>query len=318
MQEVLSNPDKNPTPSARRRLIVVGAGPAGLTAALYAARAGLSVTVLEKIVPGGQMNTTPEIENYPGAGKVAGWELAERMRAQAVEAGASVRSTEVTGLDLSSPRPVIRTAAGEEQCDALVLAMGASPRRLGVDGEIRLAGRGVSYCAVCDGAFFKGKRVAVVGGGNTALEDALYLADLCSEVTLVHRRDEFRGEASLEARVRERPNIRLTLSAVPEEILGTDRVESLRVRLLKDDCTEEFPTDAVFVAVGTEPQTKLVRGLLALDERGYIQAGEDTRTAHPAVFAAGDARTKPLRQITTAVADGATAAKAAIELRIDN
>jgi thioredoxin reductase (NADPH) len=320
-----------------KKLIIIGAGPAGLTAALYAARAGISVTVLEKLAPGGQMNTTPEIENYPGVGTsgtgvsgvgtsgvggsgtgtsgvgtsgvgaVAGWELSERMRAQAVAAGAVIRSAEALGLDLDGPRPVVRTAAGQEPCDALILAMGASPRRLGIDGEARLTGRGVSDCAVCDGAFFKGKRAAVVGGGNTALEDALYLSDLCAEVMLIHRRYEFRGEASLAARVRERANIRLLLSAVPEAILGNDRAEALRTRLLKDGRVEELPLDAVFIAVGMEPQTALVRGLLPLDEYGYLLAGEDTRTPHPAVFAAGDIRAKPLRQIATAVADGAVA-----------
>ena len=300
MREPLSNP-KN------RVVTVIGAGPAGLTAGLYAARAGLAVTVLEKLTPGGQMNLTPEIENYPGAAGSAGWELAERMHAQAAAAGAVIRTAEVLGLNLGGARPVVRTAREEESCDALILAMGAAPRKLDIGGEAALTGRGVSYCAVCDGAFFKDKRAAVVGGGNTALEDALYLSGLCAEVTLIHRRDAFRGEAALVERVRQDPRIRLLLSAVPEEITGDTRVEGLRVREIKTGRIEELLLDAVFIAVGTEPQTALVRDWINLDPNGYVVAGEDTRTSHPAVFAAGDVRAKPLRQIATAVADGATA-----------
>lgn len=302
MKEPLSN-----TPESHK-LFILGAGPAGLTAALYAGRSGLDVTVFEKNAPGGQMNTTPEIENYPGFPRVSGYELSEHMRKQAAAAGALFRSTEVTGVDLSGSLPLIRTVQGEEACDALIIATGSGPRRLGVEGEARLAGRGVSYCAVCDGFFFKGKNVAVIGGGKAALEDALYLADLCSSVTLIHRRDTLQGGTELERLVRERGNIRLVLSAEVEEILGAERVENVRVRYMTENRTEELPVSAVFVAIGSEPQTELVRDQLALDKSGRIIAGEDTRTSHPAVFVAGDVRTKALRQIVTAAADGAVAA----------
>lgn len=302
MKEPLSNP------SDSRELFILGAGPAGLTAALYARRAGLNVTVFEKNAPGGQMNNTPEIENYPGFPSVGGYELSEKMRAQAASAGAVFRADDISGIDLSAPSPLLRTSQDGESCGALILAMGSAPRKLGAEGEERLAGRGVSYCAVCDGFFFKGKDTAVVGGGNTALEDALYLSDLCASVTLIHRRDAFRGDAELVKRVRERGNIRLALSAEAEEIAGAERVEAVRIRYPAENRTETLSVSAVFIAVGSQPQTELVRHQLPLDAHGYILAGEDTRTPHPAVFAAGDIRAKELRQILTAAADGAVAA----------
>ncbi|MDR1736749.1 MAG: FAD-dependent oxidoreductase [Oscillospiraceae bacterium] len=287
---------------------IIGAGPAGLSAAIYARRAGLAVTVWEKTAPGGQMNNTPSIENYPGVPDVGGFELGDKMRAQAAGAGAEFRSSEIQGVDLSGERPMLLTKDGGHECGALILAMGASPRKLDIAGEARLAGRGVSYCAVCDGYFFKGQDVAVIGGGNTALGDALYLSGICQSVTIVHRRNEFRGEAYLSKQVIAKPNIRLLLSAVPEEITGEKKVGALRVRMLEKGETQELLLSAVFAAVGSVPSTHLVRGKLALDDYGYILAGEDTRTSHPAVFAAGDIRKKELRQIITAAADGAVAA----------
>ena len=314
MQEALSNVTESPggapsiDPPSFFPLIILGGGPAGLTAAIYARRAGVPVLLLEHTLPGGQMNTTPEVENYPGFERISGFELGDAMRRQALALGTELRSAAVTALDLSGAQPVVHTAKESLVCDALILAMGATRRLLDVEGEARFTGRGVSYCATCDGSFFRGKTVAVVGGGNTALEDALYLAGLCREVVLIHRRDEFRGEAYLEKEVRQNASITLRLSETVTAIEGGQRVEQLRLRHAVTGDESVLPVDAVFVAVGTLPQTALLRGQLALDAGGYVPAGEDTKTGHPAIFAAGDLRQKELRQIITAAADGAVAA----------
>lgn len=292
-------------------VLIVGAGPAGLTAAVYARRAGLSVTVVEKLTPGGQMGTTPEIANYPGMPDISGWELADAMRKQAVELGAVFRGAEVTGFDFTPGALAAMTKQGALGALTVILAMGARRRKLGIPGEDRLAGRGVSYCATCDGGFFKGKTVAVVGGGNSALEEARYLSGLCASVDLVHRRDVFRGGLMLEQGVRAAGNIHLRLQTVPLRIEGAASVESLVVRHVVTGEEQTLPVSAVFVAVGAVAETDTLEGLLPLDRQGRVQAGEDTRTAVPGVFAAGDVRTKPLYQIVTAAADGAVAATAA-------
>ena len=292
-------------------VLIAGAGPAGLTAALYARRAGHSVTVLEKLFPGGQMTTTPEIENYPGLPGITGFALSQGMEKQARALGAQIEAAEVTGFSLVPGCLRVLTAAGDYRGRSLILALGARRRTLDIPGEAEFAGRGVSYCATCDGAFFKGRDVAVVGGGNTALEDALYLAGICRRVTLVHRRDAFRGGRVLEERVRGTSNITLKLNAVPAEISGAAALETLSIRPAAGGERETLSVSAVFVAVGTIPETSLLEGLLPLDEAGRILAGEDTCTPIPGVFAAGDLRTKPLFQIVTATADGAVAAQEA-------
>lgn len=292
-------------------VLIAGGGPAGLTAAIYARRAGLSATVLEKLFYGGQVATTPDIANYPGLPGIDGVELSRRLEKQAGDLGARLVSAEITGFDFTPGRLAALTGAGRVDGKTLILAMGAQRRKLGIEGEDTFAGRGVSYCATCDGNFFAGKDAAVIGGGNTALEDALYLAGLCRKVYLVHRRSEFRGGRMLENAVRSAANIELVLERVPEKIEGGMKVESLTVRHVGSGEREALAVSAVFVAVGTIPETGLLQDSLALDPQGRVDSGEDCRTQIPGVFAAGDLRRKPLYQIVTATADGAVAATAA-------
>lgn len=290
-------------------IAIVGAGPAGMTAAIYACRAGLSALVFEGEVCGGQMLLTPEIENYPGLPGTSGAALATAMREQMLALGASLVERRVKAAEKTADG--FRLTAGKQTYDArtVVLATGALRRHLGVPGEERLAHRGVSYCAVCDGSFFRGREVAVVGGGNTALEDALYLAGICPRVFLIHRRADFRAQAHLVERLHAEAKIEFLPSSAVTEIRGGDRVESILVGTPHGE--RELPVSAVFVAVGLVADNAAFAGLVELDESGYIRAGADTRTTCPGVFAAGDTRTAPLRQIVTAAADGAAAATAA-------
>ena len=290
-------------------IAIVGAGPAGMSAAIYARRAGLSAIVFEGEVCGGQMVLTPEIENYPGLPGTSGAALAAAMRAQMLSLGAALVEHRVTAATKTDGGFCLAAGAQTYAARTVVLATGAVRRRLGVPGEERLAHRGVSYCAVCDGAFFRGREVAVVGGGNTALEDALYLAGICPHVWLIHRRADFRAQAHLVERMRAEPKIEFLPSSTVTEIRGGDRVESLLVGTPHGE--REIPVSAVFVAVGSAADNAAFASLVALDDAGYIRAGADTRTDCPGVFAAGDTRTTPLRQIVTAAADGATAATAA-------
>lgn len=293
------------------QLFVIGGGPAGLSAAIYAARAGLHTAVWEPEFSGGQMVNTAEIVNYPGFSQISGAELAMSMESHAKALGVTFLPHRVTGLSLEPDD--LRVVADSESmpAQAVILAMGAARRPLGCPGEASFTGRGVSYCATCDGGFFKNKRAVVVGGGNTALEDALYLANICSEVFLIHRRDRFRGHAALEKAVRAHPRITLLLDSVVTEITGTRQVEAALVQNVKTGDTQSLSTDAVFIAVGTLPSTQLLQGTKLLDDNGFVVAGEDTLTVIPGVFAAGDLRRKPLYQIVTACADGAVAATAA-------
>lgn len=292
---------------------VVGAGPAGLTAALYCARAGFSTVMLEKLSPGGQMATTNEIENYPGfPGVTDGFELAERMRRQAESFGALQRSAEVLSLRLDGAEKVLVTKAGEIRARCVILAPGAAPRELGLPNEAALRGKGVSYCATCDGAFYRKKTVAVIGGGDTAAADAVFLSGLCEKVYLVHRRDKLRASGSYAKKLR-KENVEIVWDSVVEEILENEkgRVSGVRLRNVKTGETRALELSGVFVAVGNIPATDFAKGAVPLDEAGYFTAGEDTQTGVPGVFAAGDCRRKPLRQIVTAAADGAVAAYAA-------
>lgn len=292
-------------------LIIIGSGPAGLSAAIYGMRAGLKLLVLEKApMSGGQVLNTYEVDNYLGLPAVNGFDLGMRFREHADKLGVEFREAAVTSIANEGGRKRIFTDGGELEAKTVILATGAVHALLGVPGEERLGGRGVSYCATCDGAFFKGKTVAVVGGGDVALEDAAYLARTCEKVYLIHRRDELRGATVLQ-QLKTLPNVEILYSHVVEEILGEDEVRGIRLKNLKSDETSELAVSGVFVAVGIRPATETVRDIVACDESGYVLAGEDCATDAAGIFAAGDVRKKPIRQIVTAVADGANAAVAA-------
>lgn len=298
-------------------VIIVGGGPGGYSAALYCARAGLSTLVLEKLSAGGQMATTAQVDNYPGFDNgIDGFELAERMQRGAERFGAHTEYAEVIGLDLKDEPKRVKTMDGEYQARAVILAMGASPRELGVPGEAELRGRGVAYCATCDAMFYRGKTVAVAGGGNSAAADALTLAKVCKKVYLVHRRDTLRASKSYLEPLQKTENMEFVWNARIDGLLYDQQEKAFRGLALTDKKTGkafELPCDGVFVAIGRMPETALVSGQLLLDDQGYILADETTHTSLPGVFAAGDVRTKPLRQVVTAVADGAVAAKSAEE-----
>lgn len=295
-------------------VVIIGGGPAGYTAALYASRAGLSVMLLEMLAPGGQMATTSEIDNYPGFDEtVAGFDLAMKMKSGAEKAGALSEFAEVTKLILNSEPKIIKTTSGDYEAKAVIIATGAAPRSLGVENENELRGRGVSYCATCDGMMFRGKDVVVVGGGNTAAEDALYLSKLCRKVYLVHRRDSLRASASYQTQLEKSENIELVWNSNVNKLLFENTITGVELynKVTKDTTTVEC--SGVFVAVGRMPNTALVKNQLELDSDGYIIADETTKTNIPGVFAAGDVRQKHLRQIVTAASDGAVASKFAEE-----
>ena len=301
------------------RLIIIGGGPAGLTAAIYGARAGMAVTVLERMSAGGQMALTPDIENYPSWTRVEGFELAARMEEHARALGAEFIYAEASGIEIAQNRvTAVITDSGRIDAAAAVAAMGAEKSKMGCEGEERYAGRGVSYCAVCDGRFFAGKPVAVVGGGNAALEDAAYLAGLGCQVYLVHRRGAFRGGKVLEERVRALPNVILELEQTPSAICGGASVESVELSHTVTGARKSIPVAAVFAAVGVTPRTALLEGLAPLSASGRVMAGEDCRTPVDGLFVAGDIREKPLYQIVTAAADGAVAGTAAARQITDN
>lgn len=285
--------------------VIIGGGPAGLTAAVYGLRAGRSVLILEEQMTGGQLTLTPEVENYPSWPKISGWELAAKIAEQATAAGAELRTEPVTALETADGKHTVVTTQGRYEAGVVIVANGAKRRKLGCPGEAALTGRGVSYCAVCDGAFFRNRTVCVVGGGNTALEDALYLAKVCEKVYLIHRRDCFRGEQKLQDAVHHSEKIEILWNSAVEAIEGASRVELVR---LSGDHAGSLNVDGVFVAIGLAPDNERFAPVLELDEGGYIRAGEDCRTSVPGVFAAGDTRTKEVRQILTAAADGAVAA----------
>lgn len=295
-------------------VVVVGGGPGGYTAALYCVRAGLSTLVLESLVPGGQLATTSRVENYPGFDEgIDGFELAQRMQKGAERFGAETRFVQVEGLELDGLVKRIRLSDGLAEARAVILATGAAPRELGLPAEQRLRGRGVSYCATCDGNFYKGRTVAVAGGGNSAAEEALVLSKLCQRVYIVHRRDTMRATKSYLRPLEQADNILFLWNRVITDLEGKDRLTGLRLRDVKTGESSSLAVDGLFVAIGRIPSTGLCRGLLDLDEAGYVLADETTRTSLPGVFAVGDMRAKPLRQIITAAADGAVAAKFAEE-----
>ena len=295
-------------------VLIVGGGPAGYTAALYCARAGLSTVVLEKLSAGGQIALTEQVDNYPGFDEgIDGFTLGQKMEAQAERFGAETQLCEVLSLDLTGKIKVAHTTDGDFRGRTVLLATGANPRPLGVADEEAWLGRGIHYCAACDGMFYRGKTVAVVGGGNTAAEDALYLAGIGCPVTLIHRRDALRADQALSRRVLNHPLVTMAWNSVVERIQQTEDGLQLHLRQLKTDQSSIIQAAGCFVAVGTQPQTGLFAGQVDMDPEGYIAAGEDTHTSLPGVFAAGDLRRKPLLQVITAAADGAVAASQALQ-----
>ena len=292
-------------------ILIVGGGPAGLTAAIYAARAGKRAAILEKEAFGGQIASAPLVENYPGILSISGAELARQMTEQARAFGAEIVYTEAAGLEKTSAGFRVSCTDGVREAKTVILATGAAHRQLGLPGETALTGCGISYCAVCDGAFYEGADVAVVGGGDTALQDALFLANTCRSVTLIHRRDTFRASAQLVRRAQAQENIRILRSCTVQRLLlSDDSLQGAELLNGKTEETERIYVEGLFVAVGQTPQSAPFEDAVAT-ENGYYLAGEDTNTSRPGVFAAGDGRKKQVRQLTTAVSDGAAAALAA-------
>ena len=290
-------------------MIIVGGGPGGYTAALYAARAGLDVLLIERLSAGGQMNLTGQIDNYPGFPEgVDGFQLSYNMQQQAERFGAKTKYAEVLNLELEGAVKSVRTNEGLYRAKTVVISTGAGPRQLGVDRENEMIGRGIGYCAHCDGMFYRGKTVVVVGGGNSAAAEALYLSRIAKEVILVHRRDSLRATQIYHKPLKEAPNIRFLWNSQATELLGDEVLEGVKIRNLVSGEEEILDVQGLFVSIGRKPATELVKEQLTLDDAGYIMAGEDTKTNLSGVSAVGDVRTKELRQIVTAVADGAMAA----------
>ena len=305
---------KRQTAEGQYDMVIVGGGPGGYTAALYAARAGLKTVVVEKLSAGGQMALTRQVDNYPGfADGIDGYELAGRMQQQAERFGAQTRYAQVMEIDLAATPKVIRTSEGALYGKTVVLAMGANPRELGLPGEKELVGRGIAYCAACDGMAFKGKTVVVVGGGNSAAADALLLSRIARKVILVHRRDTLRATQVYHEPLMKAENVEFRWNSVVTQLLHGDRITGVRLRNVKTGEETDIATDGVFVSVGRVPSTDLVAGQVELDRSGYIVAGESTETGIPGVYAVGDVRTKLVRQVVTAVSDGAVAVHMAEE-----
>lgn len=293
-------------------LMIIGSGPAGLSAAVYGKRAGLNLAVVEKnSMSGGQVLTTYEVDNYLGLPGINGFDMGLKFREHAENTGVEFIEATVTGITHKEECKIVHTDQGDYEARALILATGADHARLGIPGEEELAGVGVSYCATCDGAFFRGRTVAVIGGGDVALEDAIYLARFCEKVYLIHRRDEFRGARILQEEILNLPNVEIIYHHVARAIEGSEVVEALNIEDVNTKESRRLPVDGVFVAVGIHPNTDLFGELVSCDEAGYILAGEDGSTDTEGVFVAGDLRKKPLRQIVTAVSDGANAAVSA-------
>ena len=290
-------------------MVIVGGGPGGYTAALYAARAGLDVILLEKLSAGGQMAQSHQIDNYPGFEEgIDGFSLAEKMQSQAERFGAKTEYAEVTSMDLKADPKVVESSEGSFYGRTVVLATGANPRELGLATEAQLVGRGVAYCAACDGMFYKGKTVVVVGGGNSAAADALMLSRIAKKVILVHRRDSLRATKIYHEPLMNAPNVEFRWNSTVTEILHEKKVTGVLLRDVISGEESKIDCDGIFISVGRKPATDFLSGQLALDSSGYVIAGETTETSVPGVYAVGDMRTKQLRQVVTAVADGAVAA----------
>lgn len=292
-------------------IVIIGAGTAGLSAAIYGVRAGKSVLLLEAGMYGGQIVNTPEVENYPGIKNISGYEFAENLYQQAMSLGAELKYEKALKITDQGETKTVVTDKGEHLCRSVILATGAKNRHLGVEREEELTGAGISYCATCDGAFYRGKDVAVVGGGNTALEDARFLSNYCSTVYIIHRRDSFRGEEKLAQALQERGNVRYVLDSQVVRLNGDGHLESVTVRNKNTREETDLPVAGLFVAIGQEPDNTAFQDLAELDGAGYIKATENCRTRTDGIFTAGDCRTKEVRQLATAAADGAVAALAA-------
>jgi thioredoxin reductase (NADPH) len=289
-------------------LIIIGGGPAGLTAGIYTARARLNVLLLERLAPGGQVLTTDWVENYPGfPDGISGFELVERMKTQAENFGLPIRLEEVVGLEFSSEKKIVITNKERIKAKALILALGATPKKLGIEGEELLTGKGVSYCATCDGPFYKDQEVAVIGGGDTALEEALFLTRFASKIHLAHRRDKLRAIKLLQDRAMAEEKIKFLWDTIPLKILGENGVEGIELKNVKTGEVSRKEIQGVFIFVGTQPNADVINGMVKQDENGFVITDEKMKTSFPAVFAAGDIRSKPWRQISTAVGEGATA-----------
>lgn len=295
-------------------MIIIGSGPAGLSAAIYGIRAGLNLLVLEQNpMSGGQVLNTYEVDNYLGLPGVSGFDMGQTFRAHADKLGVEFAEARVREIVDNGDYKTVRTRKTDYEAKTIIFAAGAQHAHLGVPGEEEFSGMGVSYCATCDGAFFKGKTVAVVGGGDVALEDAIYLARTCEKVYLIHRRDELRGAAILQEELKSLSNVEILYSHTVEEICGEENVESLLIRDLKSEGTRRLAVSGIFIAVGIHPCSELLNGMVECDDAGYVLAGEDCASSREGIYAAGDIRKKPLRQIVTAVADGANAVMSAAD-----
>jgi len=289
-------------------LIIIGGGPAGLTAGIYTARARLNVLLLERLAPGGQVLTTDWVENYPGfPDGISGFELVERMKTQAENFGLPIRLEEVVALEFSSEKKIVITNKERIKAKALILALGATPKKLGIEGEELLTGKGVSYCATCDGPFYKDQEVAVIGGGDTALEEALFLTRFASKIHLAHRRDKLRAIKLLQDRAMAEEKIKFLWDTIPLKILGENGVEGIELKNVKTGEVSRKEIQGVFIFVGTQPNADVINGMVKQDENGFVITDGKMKTSFPGVFAAGDIRSKPWRQISTAVGEGATA-----------
>lgn len=289
-------------------LIIIGSGPAGLSAAVYGKRAGLELLVIEQSgMSGGQILNTYEVDNYLGMPGINGFDMGMQFRAHADKLGVSFIEETVLKMESREGVHIVVTGKNRFETKTIIIATGASHAKLGVAGESELSGMGVSYCATCDGAFFRDRTVAVIGGGDVAVEDAIFLARTCKKVYLVHRRDELRAAKILQERLKELPNVEILWNHIVTEIKGKDQVEGMVLQNTQENTIQEKEIDGIFIAVGIRPNTIDIEGMPQMDENGYIEAGEDGRTSIDGIFAAGDVRTKRLRQIITAVADGANA-----------
>ncbi len=294
-------------------IVIVGAGTAGLSAAIYGVRAGKSVLVLEASSYGGQIINTPEVENYPGIKKISGFEFATGLYEQATSLGANVVYEKVLQIEEFKDLKKVITENNAYMAKTVILATGAKNRPLGLEHESEWIGQGISYCATCDGAFYRKKEVAVAGGGNTALEDALFLSNYCSKVYLIHRRDEFRGDKKELLALKEKENVEFILNTNIIKLLGSGSLEGLRLENKETKEVKDIPVSGLFIAIGQMPDNVAFQNMVSIDQSGYIVAMEDCKTNHPGIFTAGDCRTKAVRQLTTAASDGAIAALAACE-----
>ncbi|UCB50151.1 MAG: thioredoxin-disulfide reductase [Deltaproteobacteria bacterium] len=289
-------------------LIIIGGGPAGLTAGLYTARARLNVVLLERLAPGGQVLNTDWVENYPGfPDGISGFELVERMKTQAENFDLPIHLEEVMGLEFSPEKKIVITDKGQREAKALIITTGATPKKLGSEGEALLTGKGVSYCATCDGPFYKDQEVVVIGGGDTALEEAIFLTRFASKIHVAHRRDELRAVKLLQDRAMAQEKIKFIWDTIPLKILGENGVEGIELKNVKTGEISRREAQGVFIFIGTEPNADLINGIVKQDENGFVITNEKMETSIPGVFAAGDIRSKPWRQISTAVGEGATA-----------